>query len=546
MAKFDARLKARGATATKQSPVKATKESRARTALGGVGYVPDARGQLFKLILANFVGESTYHEGAELRDERFKKLARACAVQHPEWTARLAAWARSEGYMRSAPLMLAAEFIRGRYLTGLDYSFEGGNARTLVNSVLQRPDEPGEIIAYWLSEYGNPVPRPLLRGVGDAVTRMYNEYSLLKYDGNSKALRFGDVLELTHANAAGVRQGELFRYAIDRRHNRADVSKFEHLGVLSARARLEKMDVHGRREWFRSHVKTGDVAELLNEAGYTWESLSGWLQGPMDKDVWEAIIPSMGYMALLRNLRNFDEAGISDDVAESIARKLTDPEEVAKSRQFPFRFLAAYQHTHSLNWGKALEKALEASLANVPVLKGNTLILVDRSGSMYTSNGGALSDLSRADAAAVFGTALAKRAQKATLVEFGTNSQEITLHAGDSVLKTVTERFSSMGGTNTVSAINRHLRPDHNRVVIITDEQYGGYGGWNVWDGSVDTAVPAKTPLYTWNLAGYRVGQAPSGKANRHTFAGLSDAAFRMIALLETSNEAKWPWEIGE
>lgn len=34
----------------------------------------------------------------------------------------------------------------------------------------------------------------------------------------------------------------------------------------------------------------------------------------------------------------------------------------------------------------------------------------------------------------------------------------------------------------------------------------------------------------------------PSGTAGRHTFGGLSDAAFRMVPLLEAGRNADWPW----
>jgi hypothetical protein len=55
--------------------------------------------------------------------------------------------------------------------------------------------------------------------------------------------------------------------------------------------------------------------------------------------------------------------------------------------------------------------------------------------------------------------------------------------------------------------------------------------------------VPKTVPLYTWNLAGYRVGHGPSGAANRHTFGGLTDQAFRMVPLLEAGASGAWPWE---
>ncbi|NED90580.1 TROVE domain-containing protein, partial [Streptomyces sp. SID11233] len=59
----------------------------------------------------------------------------------------------------------------------------------------------------------------------------------------------------------------------------------------------------------------------------------------------------------------------------------------------------------------------------------------------------------------------------------------------------------------------------------------------------VNTAIPAAVPMYTWNLAGYERGHAPSGGRNRHAFGGLTDAAFRMIPLLERGRDAAWPWE---
>jgi hypothetical protein len=73
--------------------------------------------------------------------------------------------------------------------------------------------------------------------------------------------------------------------------------------------------------------------------------------------------------------------------------------------------------------------------------------------------------------------------------------------------------------------------------VVLTDEQAYFHGGTDVFD-----VVPAMVPCYTWNLAGYQMGHAPSGTAYRHTFSGLSDSAFRMIDLLERGNDTDWPF----
>ncbi len=301
--------------------------------------------------------------------------------------------------------------------------------------------------------------------------------------------------------------------------------------VLTANRELLALPVEQRR----AVVTAPDGAERLTAAGLTWETLAGWLQGPLDAAVWEAVIPSMGPMALVRNLRNFDQAGVSDEAAAEVARRISDPGEVKRSKQFPFRYLAAHRHAPSLRWGHALELALRHSLANVPALPGRTLILVDRSGSMFDAPS-AQTQLNRADSAAIFGTALKIRAAHADLVEFGNDSQPIEIGKGEPVLK-VLERFGNLGGTETAKAVRAHYR-EHDRVVIITDEQ-----AHQSWGGDPLTEVPAHIPVYTWNLAGYRTGHAPSGGAHRHTFGGLSDAAFRLIPLLEAGRDAAWPWD---
>ncbi|KOG16494.1 TROVE domain-containing protein [Streptomyces viridochromogenes] len=523
-----ARFNTRAAKARPTSRVTSTGRV-LRTYEGGRGRERDARSELFLLAVANFVSQQTFYESGADRDDRYAKLVRELAVTDPVWTAGLLGWLRGEGNLRTSALVGAAEYVKARLDAG---ATDGPSNRQVIASVLQRPDEPGELLAYWTAVYGRNVPKPVKRGVADAVRRLYSGKSLLKYDTASKGYRFGDILNLVHAAPDPDKpwQGELFRYALDRRHNPDTAVPPASDRTLVAHRELMALPVEERR----AVVTSERGAERLAAAGMTWEALAGWLQGPMDKAAWEAVIPSMGSMALIRNLRNFDEAGVSDEVAAQVAARISDPAEVARSRQFPFRYLAAYQHAPSLRWAYPLEQALGHSLANVPALPGRTLILVDRSGSMW----GPLSDrskLNRADAAAIFGTALALRAKKADLVEFGSTSAPVRFRGGESVLK-ILSRFGGLGGTDTTEAVRRHYRK-HDRVLIVTDEQYA-YSH----HGDPTEQVPADVPVYTWNLAGYRAGHGPSGKANRHTFGGLSDAAFRMVPLLDSARAADWPW----
>ncbi|WP_042381956.1 TROVE domain-containing protein [Streptacidiphilus melanogenes] len=521
------RFNTKAARAAGGSPV-ATTGRRAVTAEGGAGFLRDAKSELFLLAVANTVGQDTFYERGGARDDRYTQLVRQLAVADPDWTAGLLGWLRRDGNMRTASLVGAAEFAKARLDAQLD-----GRSRQVVDSVLQRADEPGELLGYWTSRYGRNLPKPVKRGVADAVQRLYDDRTLLKYDTASKGYRFGDILNLVHAAPAAEKpwQGELFRYALDRRHNPDEAVPPPSSRTLTANRALLAVPVEQRR----AIVTAPDGRERLAEAGVTWEMLAGWLQGPLDAAAWEAVIPSMGFMALLRNLRNFDQAGVSDEVAQGVAARLADGAQVARSRQFPFRFLAAFRHAPSLRWSWALEQALGHSLANVPALPGRTLVLVDRSGSMF----GGISErtkLNRADSAAIFGTAVALRAEHADLVQFGTTHSRVALGRGESVLR-VLERFGDLGGTDTTAAVRAHYR-DHDRVLIVTDEQYAPSH-----HGDPTGQVPPGVPVYTWNLAGYRVGHGPSGGANRHTFGGLTDHAFRLVPLLEAGASAAWPWE---
>ncbi|MEU6408906.1 LAGLIDADG family homing endonuclease [Microbispora sp. NPDC046933] len=271
------------------SPVITETTPTGRTYEGAPGYIRDAKSELFLLAVSNMVGEDTFYEKAGDRDERFRALVHQVAVEDGDWVARFLPWLRGEANMRSAPIVAALEAVKARLAAGL----QGGN-RELVASVLQRADEPGEALAYWTSRYGRAVPKPVKRGIADAVQRLYTERSLAKYDSGARGFRFGDVIDLVHPTPAGDKrlwQGDLFAHALDRRHNR-DKPIPASLRMLRARAELLALPLEERRA-----VLT--VPERLAAAGMTWEALAGWLQGPMDAQAWSAVIPSMGYMACL-------------------------------------------------------------------------------------------------------------------------------------------------------------------------------------------------------------------------------------------------------
>jgi hypothetical protein len=527
MSKFNNASKTRTGV---KSPITST-ELRTLTGNGAVAYKREEKSELFLLAVANMVGKDTFYESAKARDDRYVELVRKVAPLDAAWFRSFVAWLRNDAFMRSAAVVAAVEGGKVLQETG-KYP---GYARAFVAASMGRADEPGEALAYYESKYGKNFPAFLKKGVADGARALYNEYSLLKYDTESKGYRFADVIQLSHAKARDEKQNALFSHALDRRYNNANGIPDE-LDMLRSRSLLMTETELSER---RAILQREDSAEIFKRAGMTWEALSGWLQGPMDKQAWEAVIPSMGYMALLRNLRNFLQAGVSAKVLKDVLNKLSDPEQVAKSKQFPFRFLSAYQaNKGNLKVSAALEEALEASLSNVPELSGKTLILVDRSGSMFGYHRSD-TELTMADKAAIFGSALALRAENATLVQFGSSAHEIQFKKTDSVLPML-NKYRSLGGTATAASIKQFFK-GHDRVVVITDEQYSGYGYYGS-GGDPSDAVPANVPLYTWNLEGYSAG-GKSGSQKRHTFGGLTDKAFTQIPLIEAGQNAAWPWD---
>lgn len=527
-----------GVRAVGRGPVQTTGE-RTTTFEGGGAWARTPQGDLFLLAMTNMVGQDTFYEKAEVRDDRFRTLVRTVAETDPAWLTGFIPWLRTEAHMRTAAVVAAAETAHSLIERGVP------GARKVIASALQRPDEPGEFLGYWMQAYGRKLPMAVKRGVGDAVIRLYNERSLLKYDTASHGLRFGDVIELTHPGDAkgsaqhlqGAWQGDLFRHAIDRRHNREN-------GIPASLAMLVRNSA--LRLDAKDHPEFLLDPDRLRQAGMTWEdalSLGG--QHGLDKRrLWEAMIPSMNYMALLRNLRNFDQAGISELLVQYVVTKLTDPDEVERSRQFPSRFVSALKAVQSFRWHQTLETAVNLACRNVPVLPGRTLVLVDVSGSMRATVSDK-SGLSRMEVGSLFGAMLASRAGNATLVAFGTQHESFgTPPAGSSVLRLAQDvqgAGARLGwGTNTEPAL-RATFDGHDQVFVFTDEQSFGGHAWSYSD--ITNAVPSSTPLFAFNLAGYAPSSLDLSKPNRYALGGFSDKTFTLIRTLLSGRDAKWPWE---
>lgn len=497
---------------------------------GGAAFERTSKSELFLLAVTNMVNEDTYYELRIGRDARYAELIYKVTADDPDWVRRFLPWLRDTANMRSAAVVGVAEYIKAG----------GPHGRQLVADTLLRADEPAELLAYWHATHGKRLPKPLKRGLAVAVAKLYNEKAMLKYDSSRHAVRPTDVITLAHAKPVAPWQLELFVYLSDKRHGRTDPRVGKQLQLVS-----KSKDVTEKLE-----AGVDVTAEEVRAGGITWERQSGATK--MDAAAWERQIPSMGYMALLRNLRNFDEAGISADARTSVVAKLTNPAEVARSRQFPYRFLSAYKAAPSLQWAQVLETALDLSCGNIPRLRGRSLVLIDLSGSM-TNKVSAKSEMSRWEVGALFAAALSKRCEQVDIALFATNNGKLPMQRSESILRYM-ERVAAVQrsgqlqhGTMGYTALADQY-DGHDRAVFFTDEQLhdsssGRSSGSYYYSNDSSEGVAAKVPtIWTFNLAGYAPAMMENGTNGRFAMGGFTDATFKVMEAIENSQDGRWPF----
>lgn len=513
------------------SPVKTRKSGkRVTTAEGGTGWKRTAKGELF-LAAVTSLNEDTFYESAEARQERVAKLV-AKVAKDGEWVLGLVGWLRRDAGLRAVPVMVAAEAVHYR----LSKSMNGLN-REIVRASIGRLDETSEFIAYWLERFGRKIPSAVKRGISDALNDLLNEGSYLKWSGRASrgSVSLGDVINLVHAKPKNSHQSALYQAVLDRQYGaKEDLTA---LPVMKARQDFLSMPVDKQIK-----VLSGKKADsVIKSARLTHEVVAGSI-GKIPAEVWESLIPHMGYTALRMNLRRISESGVSLDVIDEINKVLRDKEKVVRAKVMPIDFLRAYRNA-PLDFHAALQRGANGVLDNIPALKGRTLVLLDRSGSMgdYLSS---KSQITRQDGANVFAAALALRCEDVDVVAFDTNSQKVHITSKDLLKVVENDMPNSRGGTYTARAFREHYN-NHDRVIVLTDEQTSMSSYWTggeSLDEALDAGLKKGAIVFTWNLAGYTAAHNQS-KDRRWTFGGLTDKGFQMIPLLEKGVSQSWPWE---
>ncbi|MFC6080430.1 hypothetical protein [Sphaerisporangium aureirubrum] len=311
------------------------------------------------------------------------------------------------------------------------------------------------------------------------------------------------MLALTHPVPAGDAQAAVFAHAVGRRKGTVTTIS-ERLPVLRTRRALYRIPA-ARRPGL---MERRDVLDALARAAMPWRTVRRWLLGAMTGPAWAAVLPSMSYQDRLEHLPEFDRLDVR---AEGLAAELADPARVLWSGVTPLEIVAALRQVPGSRWTPALRRAADLSVANVPALPGRTLVLVDRTASMADPAWPG-SPLTRGDAAAAFGAAVASRAASADLVQCGTVTARVPVGPGEP-LTTVLARFGPLDGTTGPAAAVRHLAAGHDRVIILTHPSTAAQAAEAV-------TIPGHEHVVTSPVPGW----------------------FRAIPYIEAARTAAWPF----
>lgn len=380
-----------------------------RTHEGAIAHRIKPIQELRRTVLACMLWEDTFYESGQSVANRIKELVPLC---NPLDVQQLAIDARGKFKLRHVPLLLTRELAR-----------HGNNVAGLLEQIIQRPDELSEFLAIYWSErpasvQGKPdvkkLAKSVKRGLASAFTK-FNAYSLAKYNRDS-AIKLRDVMFLVHPKPRDEAQAEVFK----------------------------------------------QLASNTLPVPDTWEvALSS---GADKKETWERLIGEgkLGALALLRNLRNMEQAGVSAGVMKA-AMIACNPERV-----LPFRFITAARYAPTLE--PELETLMFRCLKDRPKLKGKTILLLDGSGSMFGTKISGKSELDRFDAAVALAMLVREVCEEVEIVVFSNNAHLVPPRRGFA-LHDICIQAAEQGGTYTEFAKQAVDKRGYNRIIILTDEQ---------------------------------------------------------------------------
>lgn len=436
-----------------------------------------------------------FYETEESQTSRYLRLTRdMVAARGPQFVAKAAIFSRNVLGMRSVSALTAAILN--------EYKFEG--KRDFYKGFFRRPDDVAEVFGA-VDKLGGKRSHALVRGACDYLSSL-SEYSLGKYKLSRRTYNMYDLINLTHAHSAAIK-----KYKND----------------------------------------TLPVPE-------TWETVVSAADAGEKGAAWEYLVENgkLGYMALLRNLRNIyinvDKPASWWD--ENVFSRLVDKDMIAKSLVFPYRLYVAYKELESAlpNDGSGFLAACKTclglaflrSIDNLPLLEGDNLLAVDVSGSMRDSIS-PKSNITLKEVGACYSVMLLLGGGFSDYVKFGTEAEMYATEDFSAV--NVFDQIGAMADNDNLGWCTRvnEIWPlvkgkSYDRIFIISDmevmDDYGAvskFGSAGMTFGEYCESAGKTPKVYTFDLGQYHCEPASFG-GNVSYFTALSETTLKFISLLES------------
>ena len=475
---------------------------------GAPSYQLSPEMELYSATVTSLLHDSFY----EKAEERLIRLQQLIEKVSPEYCAKLAVYARRSMNLRSVPIVLSVELAKK--------ADAGAWVGKAIEQIVMRPDEITETLAYYQqtnkrtgTKRLNRLSKQIQKGLAKAFNR-FDEYQFAKYNQNTE-VKLRDALFLVHPKPKDLAQQVVF----DKITQNTLSTPYTWETELSALGQLHFGSEKAKNKAFRAK----------------WEEL--------------ILSKKVGYMALLRNLRNMLECNISDECLDMVLSYLSEENAVRTAKQLPFRYWSAYRELSNITDGRvirvvdALEKAMLLSAQNIKGFENDTRVVLacDVSGSMQQRLS-AKSSLMYYDIGLLLAMLLQSRCKNVVTGMFGDTWKVIQLPS-KSILSNVAafhKREGEVGySTNAHLVIEDLLKREYqaDKVMIFTDTQL-----WNSQNRDANSIKTAwqnykrnfpKAKLYLFDLAGY--GQSPMRieSGDVYLLAGWSDKIFEVLDALE-------------
>ena len=522
-----------------------------RNEAGGVAYAFTPKHALAQLAATGCFG-NTFYATAETQLDELRRLIDQ--VDDNVFLAKLAVYARERAYMKDMPAALLVALSK--------------RDTELMHRVFDRVVDNGRVLrtVFQMIRSGQLGRTSLSSSLQRAFQRWLNEASVGKLlsasIGNDPSLR--DILRMARPTPKDNARRALFGWLTDK-----EVAKWAPATEADLPAPVQALIAYRQAE-------TAEAQALIMgefSTSVRWDLMVDAAKSPL---VWKALARQMGPQALRMNLNTLLRHEVLNDtqMVDYVADRIADADDIRRSRQFPYQFLAAYLNASDEVPQKiktALHKAAEIACGNVPELPGPVIIGLDTSGSMSSPvtgyrGRGATSKMRCIDVAALVAAAILRRNPDSVVIPFDTQAYQAQVDPGDTILS-LAERLAQYGGGGTdcslplheVNTQAKYRKRKFAGCVLVSDNESwvkqgqafaSGAGGstgvmteWQTFVANQQRLGVPTPKLVCIDLAHYGTTQAPE-RQDILNIGGFSDAVFQVVSSFLSNDAGRFVAEV--